>query len=70
MVEHLELKFVFTATKPWIKAPHFQQRNALLGKDDISVISSTPFDIISKKKVNRLFASEQFIVLRVKLSVL
>jgi hypothetical protein len=28
VVEHLELKFVFTATKPWIKAPHFQQRNA------------------------------------------
>ena len=35
VVEHLGLKLVFEATKPWIKAPHFQQRNALLSKTRI-----------------------------------
>lgn len=35
VVEHLELKLVFAETKPWIKAPHFQQRNALLSKTRI-----------------------------------
>ena len=38
VVEHLGLKLVFAATKPWIKAPHFQQRNALLGKGDIYTV--------------------------------